>query len=66
MKASQLRHEAESLCLWLAERGINYEDSLCIFALVINKTFRTDPRFPRDKAIIRKLIDETLDWEDSN
>jgi hypothetical protein len=63
---SQLKYEAESLGLWLAERGISYEDSLCIFALAINAALRTDPRFPKDKAIIRKLIDEALDWKDSN
>ena len=66
MTPSQLKHEAETLSLWLAERGINYEDSLCIFALVINTALRTDPRFPRARAVIRKLIDEALDWEHSN
>jgi hypothetical protein len=66
MKASQIRQEAESLSLWLEQRGIEYQDAIAVFALVLQAHLKTHPLFPKQKRTIMEVVAKILDAEYSS
>jgi hypothetical protein len=66
MSSNEIRREAESLSLWLEERGIEYRDAIAIYALVLNTYLKANPLFPAEESEIMKLVAKVLDAESSN